>query len=638
MRGAEGFYITAQAADGNSYSVNVGAPTGQQLAVGTFPTTRMGDATHYSLDVSGQGFGCNDSAGSVTIHEITRDPSTNDVTTFAATYHQQTCLELYGEIRWHSGRGYAETTQSPTWAGFGTVGLGHSVTKTVTLTSTGSTPITLQAPKIEGTGAAAFKITGGTCAGATRSYGQTCTVTVQGTPTKIGDDFATLTMADNSDRGKRSFSLSITGRLGAEGTFQPLTPSRILDTREGNGAPKAPLGANQTLHLQVLGRGGVPQGAISAVVLNVTVVSPTSAGYLTVFPTGVARPLASNLNYQAGWIGANAVTVPIGTGGKVDIFNPGGNVHVVADVLGYYYGYDQSQNDYAAGQYWRTVPERILDSRDPGFGGAFGGFEWIRLPVSYGTKYDSHIRALAVNITAVDPSQGGYITTWNGYGDVPTASTLNFTPHSIVPNFAIVPTAMCFYECSGNSNIGYPSIGIANMSSGKTHIIVDIFGFYDDGQVPGGLRFHPLTPTRIVDTRSGLGAKTFTGAGTQTVKAPATVAGDNTVALVSNATGVNPSNSTYLSLWANGTAQPTVSNLNLARNDLRSNAAVIGVGGNNDFNIFNAAWRVDVVIDVSGTFEYIPGSGGSSVQANGLPQAPAPLTGTVVGTPQKRKI
>ena len=103
-------------------------------------------------------------------------------------------------------------------------------------------------------------------------------------------------------------------------------------------------------------------------------------------------------------------------------------------------------------------------------------------------------------------------------------------------------------------------------------------------------------------------------------------------------TGVNPSNSTYLSLWANGAAQPTVSNLNLVRNDLKSNAAVIGVGGNNDFNIFNAAWNVDVVVDVAGTFEYIPGSEGAAVQANGLPQGPAPLTGTSVGTPQKNKI
>ena len=463
-------------------------------------------------------------------------------------------------------------------------------------------------------------------------------MTLQGEPTKIGDAFAKLTMVDNSDLGERSFPLSITGRLGAEGTYQPMTPSRILDTREGNGAPKAPLGPGQTLHLQVGGRGGVPQGGISAVVLNVTVVSPTSAGYLTVFPTGIARPLASNLNYQAGWVGANSVTVPMGAGGQADIYNPGGNVNVVADVLGYYYGYDQSQNDYPAGQYWRTVPERILDSRDPGFGGPFGGFEWIRLPVSYGAQFDPHIRALAVNITAVNPTQGGYITTWSGYGGRPTASTLNFTPNSIVPNFAIVPTSMCFYECSGNGNVGYPSIGVANMSSGNTHIIVDIFGFYDDGLVPGGLRFHPMTPTRIVDTRDGLGAGTFTGGGTQTVNAPASVAGDYTVALVSNVTGVNPSNSTYLSLWANGAAQPTVSNLNLVRNDLKSNAAVIGVGGRNDFNIFNAAWRVDVVIDVAGRFEFIPGSAGASVQANGVRQPPAPLTGTSVGTPQKYKV
>src|SRR5579885_2404333 len=72
---------------------------------------------------------------------------------------------------------------------------------------------------------------------------------------------------------------------GTGGGYHALTPSRILDTRTGNGAPAAALGPGATLNLQVAGRGGVPTTGVSAVVLNVAVTGPTAPSYLTVFPT-----------------------------------------------------------------------------------------------------------------------------------------------------------------------------------------------------------------------------------------------------------------------------------------------------------------------------------------------------------------
>jgi len=51
-----------------------------------------------------------------------------------------------------------------------------------------------------------------------------------------------------------------------------------------------------TVDLQVTGRGGVPATDVSAVVLNTTVVSPAGRGFLTAWPTGEPRPLASNLH------------------------------------------------------------------------------------------------------------------------------------------------------------------------------------------------------------------------------------------------------------------------------------------------------------------------------------------------------
>ena len=91
--------------------------------------------------------------------------------------------------------------------------------------------------------------------------------------------------------------------------------------------------AGSVTELTVTGRGGVP-GDADAVMLNVTAVSPAAAGYLTVYPCGVPRPLASNVNYIAGQVVPNAVLVKIGTAGKVCIFSLAAT-DIVVDVNGY---------------------------------------------------------------------------------------------------------------------------------------------------------------------------------------------------------------------------------------------------------------------------------------------------------------
>ena len=64
------------------------------------------------------------------------------------------------------------------------------------------------------------------------------------------------------------------------------------------------------------------------------------------------------------------------------------------------------------------TPERLFDSRtDWGFKLPSGNS--VRVGVSYGPDVDPHIRALVVNVTAVDPSLAGYLTTWDGSGSPP---------------------------------------------------------------------------------------------------------------------------------------------------------------------------------------------------------------------------
>ena len=126
------------------------------------------------------------------------------------------------------------------------------------------------------------------------------------------------------------------GSEAALSEYAPVTPSTLLDTRDGTGGRTGPLRTAETYAVQVTGEGGVPGSGVGGVVLSVTVTGPTASSYLTVFPSGQRRPTASNLNYIKGETAANLVVVPVGTGGRVDIYQHSGAAHVVAVVVGYF--------------------------------------------------------------------------------------------------------------------------------------------------------------------------------------------------------------------------------------------------------------------------------------------------------------
>jgi serine protease len=114
------------------------------------------------------------------------------------------------------------------------------------------------------------------------------------------------------------------------GAVTSITPVRILDTR----ITANRLGPDVPRLLQVSGAAGVPVGA-RAVILNVTVVSPSANSYLTVWPAGTAKPNTSDCNYTPGSVVPNLVMVKLGTGGAVNLNNAVGTTDVVADVFGY---------------------------------------------------------------------------------------------------------------------------------------------------------------------------------------------------------------------------------------------------------------------------------------------------------------
>jgi hypothetical protein len=80
----------------------------------------------------------------------------------------------------------------------------------------------------------------------------------------------------------------------------------------------------------------VPAGA-TAVAMNLTVTEATEGSYLTVFPYGEPRPVASAINFVARQTIANGLTAKVGTSGTIMIYNNSGNVHVIVDIMGFYF-------------------------------------------------------------------------------------------------------------------------------------------------------------------------------------------------------------------------------------------------------------------------------------------------------------
>lgn len=112
--------------------------------------------------------------------------------------------------------------------------------------------------------------------------------------------------------------------------YHAVNPIRILDTRPGN-----PIAADSQIKLQVTGANGVPANA-TAVVVNVTATGSTKGGYLTVFPDGTTRGLASTLNFAINQTVANQIVTTLGSNGAIDIYNLAGTTDAVLDLSGYF--------------------------------------------------------------------------------------------------------------------------------------------------------------------------------------------------------------------------------------------------------------------------------------------------------------
>lgn len=260
--------------------------------------------------------------------------------------------------------------------------------------------------------------------------------------------------------------VDVNGFVPAGGTVESLVPARLLETRaglatiDGTSAGIGRVAAGSTTMLTVTDRGGVPADA-EAVLVNVTAITPSASTFLTVFPCGETQPTAASLNSPQGGVVNNLVLAKVGTSGQICIFSSSATDLVV----------DASAYVPAGGGLSSIVPARLWETRiGPGNTTIDGlrqgtgriGVGTVQVQVTGRGGVPDIATGAMLNVAAINPTTGGFITLWPCGQPTPTAANVNFGPGSVVSNAVFVKIGdngrVCFSSTS-NTDLAIDVVG-----------------------------------------------------------------------------------------------------------------------------------------------------------------------------------
>lgn len=253
-----------------------------------------------------------------------------------------------------------------------------------------------------------------------------------------------------------------TAQAGVGGDYVPLSPQRITDTRPGSGYPNSgdPLGAGQSLSVQVAGAGGVPQSGVAAAVLNVTVTDTTAASFLAVYPGTGSAPSSSNLNWVAGQTVANRVLVPLSSSGQVTVYNHEGSTDVVVDVSGYFASAGASPS--GASLFYPLAPTRVLDTRQDA--GRLGSASQLGVQFAGVGGISPEASAVVTNLTATATTRASFYRLSPGASGGAT-SDLNWVAGQTVANLDL-------------AQLGAGGAAYLFNNQGGADAVIDVFGYF----------------------------------------------------------------------------------------------------------------------------------------------------------------
>lgn len=371
---------------------------------------------------------------------------------------------------------------------------------------------------------------------------------------------------------------TVTGSLPAASaaTFNPVAPIRLVDTRNGTGTTRLPLGAGCTLVVDPL----LPASATAATV-NIVSVRPATGGYVTVYPCGTTRPVVSGLAALAGRVVSSTSVVRLGLDGTLCLFSSIDS-EIVVDLYGWYSATDGVR-------YQPITTARLFDSRS-GSRLAAGSVTKVKAVRSGGAPAGA--TAVAITLHSTDPTRDGYLTVYPCSATRPTASALNVSLGRHATNHVQV-------ALSGTGEL-------CVFVSVAMHVVVDMSGWFGTAATT---RYFAVEPYRAIDTRIGLGLSGAFAAGANRSITLAPSPSPNTSvpsaavvrALFAVITAVRPAAAGYLTVHPCQSPVPSVSMLRYVTADNAANGVAAIDDASGRWCIFASA-STHVVLDVNGYF------------------------------------
>jgi hypothetical protein len=357
------------------------------------------------------------------------------------------------------------------------------------------------------------------------------------------------------------------------GSYLPVTPTRLLDTRAAGQIGIGPAGR---IDVPVLGRAGVPSSGVTAVVLNLTASCGSDDTALSVWPSGRAsnRPVTS---VPAGVTRSVLVTSRVGADGSISIGNARGVSELTADIVGYYTA--------AGGWPVQAIGSvRLYDSSsDPAGKLIADAPRLIPLPAQLAGVPVAQIKAVVLDVTAVSPAGPGTLAAYQpgAAGDLPS---LSYRKGESIDNLAIAPV-------SGGS--------IALKATGTpVDALLDVRALIVDPSL-AGTSLTALKPALVLDT--GVHAPVKAGAPRKVVlTGTATGVPAGARAVLIDLTALDPSTTTALQVYPWGSSAPGGAALRLAAGDVRGNLVIVPLGADGAIAVSNARGSTRTRVDVHG--------------------------------------
>lgn len=337
----------------------------------------------------------------------------------------------------------------------------------------------------------------------------------------------------------------------------PVGPIRVIDTRDD---PPGTVPADTAIEVDVSAL--VPEGT-TAIAAYVSATNTTGPGFLTAYECSSGRPEASAANHTTGQTrGAVAIT-PISDDGTFCLYTLA-EADLLVDLQA---AFVPDGEDAALRFDPLDTPQRLVDTRES------GRRRIIEIDVPDGAE------AVAISLTAAFTDTFGFLTAYPCTPDVPTVATVNYQPGEVVSGTAFVPVGddgtVCVYVLT------------------DTDVTVDLTGtFAPDGE----LVFQPARPTRMIDTRVGIGGWTPVHGQFQTIEAR--VAPADAQAVSGTLTLVSPMRPGFLRAWGCG-PEPDTANVTGLAGDVLANAVTTGISDDGRLCI-TARAATSTIFDTSG--------------------------------------